>query len=187
MQPEPAPYIPAWLRLLVRLDFLVAVALTVVAPLALLLRALLQRRAQVAALLAYWRSSSLLMVTVYLLIGERRTAYACAVASRLLIPWTLSRHPDPDDPLYTRWRRLTSGYCLLGATLNLPVLRCAARRVDEPLALTCRAYMEPAQEFGRVLHPSVSRARLGRVGDIGLLLFGLVAALLALVGRNRTG
>jgi len=69
------------------------VALTVVAPLVLLARALrASRRDELRGLLRYWRASSLLMVTVYLLIGERRVAFPAGLAARLLIGTSTSRH-----------------------------------------------------------------------------------------------
>lgn len=166
-----------WLKVAVRVDFLAAVLLTVIAPLLLLARALRTRREQVPALLAYWRSSSLLMVAVYLLIGERKIAFPTGVAARLLIPWTLWRQGDLGDPWFARWRRWVSGYALLGALLTLPLLRCMRQQPHGPL---CRAYIEPAQEFGAVLHPTTSRAVLGRVGETGLACFAVVAAWLVL-------
>jgi hypothetical protein len=171
-------HIPFWLHALVRLDFVAAVVLTVVAPLVLLARALWEgRQEQLAALLGYWRASSLLMVTVYLLVGERRWAFVCGVAARLLIPWSL-RNPVPDaHPWYEWWRRVASGYCLLGVALTAPMLRCAACGKQTTL---CRAYVEPTQEFAALLHPGQSRERLGRVGDLGLRAFVVGGALLGL-------
>lgn len=154
---------------LVRLDFVAAVLLTVIAPLLLLVEAIrTKQRLLLRAMLSYWRASSLLMVVVYLLIDERRTGFVCGVAARLLIPYTMLRSAVPGDKWYTRWRTIVSVYCLAGATLNLPLLRCLRSRSLSPL---CRAYVEPAQQFGAVLHPNVSRERLGRVGEWGLWAF----------------
>ncbi|NJK78705.1 MAG: DUF3177 family protein [Chloroflexaceae bacterium] len=174
--------VPRLLRILVRLDFIAAVVLTVLLPLVLLVRAVRSRREQVADLLGYWRASSLLMVSVYLLIGKRRTAFVSGIAARLLIPWSLRHASYTNDPRFTRWKRWITAYCLGGALLNLPLLACL--RQQSPTAL-CRAYIEPTQEFGAVLHPGVSRETLGRVGDAGLLAFVVGAVLLWLSGRKK--
>lgn len=154
------------LSTLVRGDFVAAVLLTVVAPLVLLLRAVRTRQQElITALLRYWRVSSLLMVAVYSLIGERRAGFVCGIAARLLIPYTVLRHPVASDRWYTRWRALVSGYCVLGVALNLPVVRCLRGKQFSPL---CQAYIASAQQFGDVVHPNVSRERLGQLGEIGM-------------------
>lgn len=160
--------IPSWLRILVRLDFVAAVALTVVAPLLLLTRALRQGSGeQRRALLRYWRSASLLMVTVYLLAGERRVAFAAGLAARLLIARTLVGKQQP-DPLYQRWAQVTGGYCLIGSLASVPLVR-GLRGGALPLA--CRAYIEPAQEYATLVHHGVGRSTLGRIGMLGMYTF----------------
>ncbi len=175
------------LRALVRVDFIAAVALTVLAPLALLAGALRWRRAaELGALLGYWRTSSLLHATVYLLIGERRGAFASGLAARLAIAWTLAagaaRPTATSSAAYRRWARLAAGYSLLGALASLPLLRGTWQT---PLPPACRAYIEPAQQFGALLHPGVSRASLGRVGLLGASGFWLGALLVALRRATR--
>lgn len=176
---------PTIWRLLARLDFIAAVSLTVLAPLALLARALQGgRAAELRALLRYWRASSLLMVTVYLLIGERREAFPAGLAARLLIAHTLlgeRGHVDEADISYERWKLLAGGYCLAGAALTAPLLRGSITAELPPI---CRAYIEPTQEFGALLHPGASRERLGRVGVVGLWVFLAGALIEALANRH---
>jgi hypothetical protein len=180
--------LPPWLRVLVRVDFVAAVALTVLAPLVLLVGALRAgRRGERVGLLRYWRASSLLMVTVYLLAGERRVAFPAGVAARLLLARTLRgvQASAGTRSGYERWRRLAGGYCLAGAALTAPMLQ--GLLADELPAL-CRAYIEPTQEFTALLHPGVSRETLGRVGLVGLGLFlaGAAVELAASAwGRSR--
>lgn len=160
----------------VRADFVAAVLLTVLAPLVLLARAgRARQQAQIVALLSYWRASSLLMVAVYLLIGERRAGLACGLVARLLIPYTVLRHAADGDPWYTRWQQLVSAYCVLGVALNLPILRCLRSEHASPL---CQAYITSAQQFGDVVHPNVDRDTLGRAGQWGLRAFALSAVAL---------
>ena len=164
-----------WRHILIRIDFVLAVVLTVLAPLAFLFRAIFQGiPAQWKLLIDYWRSSSLLMVTVYLLIGERRVAFVCGMAARFLIAWTVMRSPPTPDLVFERWRWFVSRYCLIGGALNAPLLRCVVQRCLSPW---CQAYIEPPKEFGNVLHPGVPHTKLGRVGDVGLISF-LLGALL---------
>lgn len=174
---------PTWMRVAVRVDFVAAVALTVVAPLLLLAVAIRAgKRGELQALLRYWRVSSLLMVTVYLLIGERRAAFPAGVAARLLIAHNLlSGSDDLEGNWAARWRRVTGWYCLVGTLLTAPMLRGA---VAEELPPLCRAYIEPTQEFAALLHPGTSREQLGRIGDIGLALF-LVGALIEAAVTRR--
>lgn len=174
---------PTTWRLLARLDFVAAVALTVLAPLALLARAVRGGRiGEQRALLRYWRASSLLMVTVYLLIGERREAFPAGLAARLLIAHILLRgRVDRTDIWYERWRGLAGGYCLAGAALTAPLLRGSIATELPPI---CRAYIEPTQEFGALLHSDVSREQLARVGVVGLWVFLAGALIEALANRQ---
>lgn len=142
------------------------------------------RRDELWALLRYWRASSLLMVTVYLLIGERRVAFPAGLAARLLIARTLlgDQATAGSGGWYDRWRRLTAGYCLAGAALTAPMLQGL---IAEELPPLCRAYIEPTQEFGALLHPGVAREALGRAGLVGLGLFLAGAAVAQVVGQRR--
>jgi hypothetical protein len=181
--------LPTWLRVLVRLDFVAAVVLTVLIPLALLERAVrVGRTDELWLLLRYWRASSLLLVTVYLLAGERREAFPAGVAARLLIAQTLLRSElvAGEDTLLDRWRQTAGWYCLAGATLTAPMLQGLVANELPPL---CRAYIEPTQEFAALLHPRTTREQLGRAGLVGLALFaaGAVVAWLAALNRSAVG
>ena len=124
-----------------------------------------------------------MMVTVYLLIGERRAAFPAGVAARLLIAYTLlGGSGDGEGSWATRWRRVAGWYCLAGALLTAPMLQGA---VAEELPLLCRAYIEPTQEFAALLHPGASHDQLGRIGEIGLALFLAGALIEAAVARRR--
>ena len=176
---------PPWMRVAVRVDFVAAVALTVVAPLFVLAAVIRNgQRGELRALLRYWRVSSLLMATVYLLAGERRAAFPAGVAARLLIAQNLLiGSSDREGGWAARWRRVTGWYCLAGAVLTTPMLRGT---VAEELPPLCLAYIEPTQEFAALLHPGASREQLGRIGDIGLALFLAGALTEAAVTRRRS-
>lgn len=162
------PQVPRWLRVLVHADFVAAVLLTVLIPLALLVRAAWKRRDQLPLLLRYWRVSALLMVTVYLLAGRRVYAPVAGIAARLLIAHTLADPPLVQTQravsLQDRWRIMTLAYCLGGAAANLPLLLPAADRLRN-------AYTEPPDTYAHLLHPTLSPADLGRIGDAGLVAY----------------
>jgi hypothetical protein len=181
---------PRWLRALVHVDFVAAVLLSVLIPLALLVRAILRRREQLPLLLRYWRVSALLMVTVYLLAGRRPHAPAAGIAARLLIAQTLAEPPlvrtqpaaslrhslASADPLLEHWRRITCAYCLGGAAANLPMLL--------PHAATLRAaYAEPPTTYANLFHPALAPATLGRIGDAGLAAYAAGALLLTILRK----
>lgn len=180
------PLLAPWMRILVRIDFIVAVALTVLAPLALLTGAVREQRAsELRVLLRYWRVSSLLMVTVYLLIGERRVAFPTGLAARLLIARTLlgtTGPVDEQDVWFAGWRRAAGSYCVAGAVLTTPLLRGSFSTELPPI---CRAYIEPTQEFAALLHPLVASERLGRIGVVGLWVFAAGALIESLATRRR--
>lgn len=174
-----------WLRVLARVDFVAAVVLTVLAPLVLLAQAgLAGRIGELRLLLRYWRASSLLMVTVYLLAGERRVAFPAGVAARLLIAQTLLRGEPAvgESARLDRWRRVSGWYCLAGAALTLPMLQGV---IADELPVLCRAYVEPTQEFAALLHPRMTREQLGRAGLVGLTLFAAGAVVVGLVAALR--
>ncbi len=169
------------MSLLIRLDFVLATALLVVAPL-LLLAASLRRPAVRRRLLAYWRASSLLMITVYLMIDGRPVAFVAGNAALVLIPLALYR----GDALavagryalgegavgtwFRRWRTVATGFCGASLLLTLPALQCVAEG-NGPSAL-CATWLQPPQELHRALHPSLDPSTLGTAAMGALLLYG---------------
>jgi len=79
-----------WYRPLVWMDYRLAVLFTVVIPLILLLWAFIQKAQTMQRLLViYWRVSSLLMITVYLMIPGWAFGYLSGLLARVLIPVSL--------------------------------------------------------------------------------------------------
>jgi hypothetical protein len=179
------------LPLLIRLDFVLATALLVVAPL-LLLAASLRQSAVRGHLLAYWRASSLLMITVYLMIDGRPEAFVAGNAALVLIPLALyagdalfvaGRTSLGEGALvawFRRWRVAAAVFCGASLPLTLPALRCGGQAVGE--RSFCAAWLQPPRELHRALHPSVDPAALGDAALIGLAVYG--AYLGASVGRG---
>jgi len=179
------------LRLLTRLDFVLAVALLVAAPLGLLVAAWGQPAVR-SRLLAYWRASSLLMITVYLMIDGRPVAFVAGNASLLVIPLVLyygdilsgatHRSPDagPVGDWFRRWRAVAAVFCGASLLLTGPALRCAWTLGEG--APGCAAWLRPPRELHQALHPSLDPTMLGDIATAGLFVHG--AYLIASVGQG---
>lgn len=172
----------AVLSLLIRLDFVLAVVLLVASPLGLLVAAV--RRPMLRQhLLAYWRASSLLMITVYLMIDGRPVAFVAGNAALVLIPIALwygdvlfaarqyRLDGDPIAEWFRRWRVAAALFCGASLVLTLPTLHCAMG--DAMNAPTCIAWLGPPRELHAALHPMVDPATLGDGALIGLAVYGM--------------
>jgi hypothetical protein len=171
-------------ELMIRADFLLAVALLVVVPLGLL-AASVGEAAVRDRLLVYWRASSLLGITVYLWAGEDPMGFATGFAARALIPlalWrgdalmVLRRQPLPASDsfparAYAWWWQAAIAYNVVGVVYMLPLLACVFGDVT-PL---CQAWYEPPKQFTAWLHPTTDPVWLARYGWVAL---GLYAAYL---------
>lgn len=168
------------LPVLIRLDFALATLLLVGAPLGLLAAAWGQPTVR-EHLLAYWRASSLLMITVYLMIDGRPVAFVTGNAALVLIPLVL-RYGDvlfiPKRRFRTRsavagwvrhWRTVATVFCLASLLLTLPTLGC----VSASKAAACQYWLTPPRELHAALHPSVDPAVLGDAATVGLIIYGL--------------
>lgn len=165
---------------LIRIDFLAAVGLLVLVPLFLLVVSLSRPRVR-DRLLAYWRASALLGITVYLWIGELAIGFGTGVAARALIPvalwWGdgLTRYPGPSEPatdqwqgtLFRGWRWIASVYCIGGVLCTLPLLAC----VWDPSSAVCSAWYRPPQEYAQLVHPYTPWSTLVTYGKAGLAVY----------------
>ena len=161
------------LRTRIHADFVLAVLLTVIIPLGLLLRSLFDqsKRHQLMPLLAYWRASSVLMVTVYLLMAQRPYAMVSGITARIAIAWSLLRFPCHNDAFARWWVCLTVGYCLVGAAVNL-------RQVSD--VTVQHEYAAATQVYAQLFHRDHEMRILGRIGDIGLISWLIGAVVIRL-------
>ncbi|MCS4138315.1 hypothetical protein GGQ13_001749 [Salinibacter ruber] len=176
------------LPVLIRLDFVLATALLVAAPLGLLL-ASVRRPAVRGRLLVYWRASSLLMVTVYLMVDGRPGAFVAGNTALVAIPLALhagdvlfvprpaSLGEGPVATWFRRWRAGATAFCGASLLLTVPALRCAWEGAENPV---CAAWLAPPRELHRALHASVDPTTLGDAAVIGGLIYGayLVASVI---------
>jgi hypothetical protein len=171
---------------LVRADFLVAVGLLVVAPLILLGISLPHPEIR-DRLLAYWRASALLGITVYVWIDEAALGFVTGYAARAILPvalwWgdaltkTLGRsHPSGDGwpaALFRGWRLVATAYSAAGLVYMLPLLPCAGADASA----LCQAWYLPPQEYARLAHPYTAWSVLGTYGRAALAVYvGYAAA-----------
>lgn len=171
-----------WLRSLIWLDYRLAVIFTVILPLILLLWALVQKAEAIQRLLTiYWRVSSLLIISVYLLIAAFPVGFVSGIMARILIPISLWFWVDLNEEIADRsaggltlsfnaWRWAVSVYCLIGAIATTPFLQCAISASAVSTSF-CRAFLEPPLLFKEYFHPNSQPGFLGFLGMVGLIFY----------------
>lgn len=187
------------LRSLVWTDYRLAVLFTVLLPLLLLIWAFVRRaEAMQTLLIIYWRVSSLLAITVYLMIGGFPFSFLTAFFARILIPiglwfWADLNEEITDQPktplkfVFTAWRWAVSVYCGLGAIATLPFLNCALSEtaLDTP---ACQVWLEAPLLFREYFHADIEPSFLGfALGVPGLIIYGLYLAYFVFVRLGKQG
>ncbi len=196
---------PPWLPSLVWTDYRLALLLTVLCPIALLLWAFANKASAIQKLLfIYWRVSSLLAITVYLMIAAIPIGFLVGWFARLLIVLSLWFWRDlneevveqPASPLklsFMSWRWAISIYCVIGLLTQIPVLRCAFLNqqgvTGDPL---CRLWLAPPWAFKELFHHNTFPWFLGFLGIVGLTIYMVYFAYFVLIrlgkqGRSATG
>jgi hypothetical protein len=196
--------IPVW-ESLVWMDYRLAVLLTVIAPLILLIWAFIQKiDAILRLMIIYWRVSSLLAITVYLMIAALPVSFISSIIARILIPVSLWFWVDLNEELedmqssvlkltFKSWRWAVSVYNILGVLAFLPFLRCAFLDTKGLIAdQTCRVWLDPPWMYKEIFHPNLTPGFLGFLGLMGLvaylICFGyFVVVKLGRQGRSATG
>lgn len=188
----------SWFRPLVWMDYRLAVVFTVVVPLILLLWAFVQKAETIQRLLTiYWRVSSLLAVSVYLLIGALPVGFIAGFMARILIPISLWFWVDLNEEIedqqsgvlkltFNSWRWAITVFSLLGAIAQLPVLQCAISKGVTGIPL-CRAWMEPPLLFKEYFHPNSTPQLLGFIGVVGLIFYMFCLSYFVLIKLGKQG
>ncbi|HAN44962.1 MAG TPA: DUF3177 domain-containing protein [Cyanobacteria bacterium UBA8156] len=181
------------LRQAVWLDFRLAVLFTVIAPLILLGWTFQVKSNPIwRSLVIYWRVSSLLAISVYLLIAANPLAYLTGWLARILIPVGLWFWKDINDAVdilpgklafaYRAWRWAMAFYCAIGTVFGLQFLPCVVGR--QP---ACTVLAEVPLAFKELLHRGVPVNTLGFWGILGLAVYVLYFGVFLTVGLPRTG
>lgn len=170
-------------------DYRLAVLFTVVLPLILLIWATFTRSEAIQKLLLiYWRVSSLLAITVYLLIGALSIGFLSGWLARILIPISLWYWVDineeirdqPPSPLklsVQAWRWAVSIYCVLGVVGQIPVLRCAFLNTDQIRNdAFCNVWLGPPWLYQQIFHANTRPFFLAYLGIAGLIIYTLCLA-----------
>jgi len=186
-----------WFRPLVWMDYRLALLFTVVIPLILLCWAIVQKAEAISRLLTiYWRVSSLLAITVYLLIGALPLGFISGLLARLLIPislwfWVDLNEEIDDQPraalklVFNAWRWAITVYTLLGALAQIPFLQCVWQSgITSPF---CRPWQEPPLLFKDYFHPNTSAGFLGFLGVAAFIFYLLCLGYFVLFRLSKQG
>jgi hypothetical protein len=187
-----------WFEPLVWTDYRLALLFAVLFPLILLIWAFVQKNETIQHLLAiYWRVSSLLAITVYLMIAAVPLSFISGLMGRVLIPialwfWVdLNEEIDdqPRTPLklaFNSWRWAVTVYSALGALASLPFLPCAISQTALNTRF-CRVWFDPPLLFKQYFHANTSVRFLGFLGVVGLLIYVACLCYFVLVKLSKQG
>ena len=188
-----------WFRPLVWMDYRLAFLFLVVVPLFLLLWAFVQKAEAIQRLLIiYWRVSSLLLITIYLMIGGFGVSFLSSWMARILIPIGLWFWIDLNDEIeyypsgllkliFTSWRWAVTAYCLLGAIAFLPFFGCAFSAGGIKTA-SCSVWLEAPLMFKEYFHPNIDNPSfLGTIGIVGLVVYVLYLSYFVLFKLGKKG
>jgi hypothetical protein len=189
-----------WLRPLVWTDYRLAAVFTLIVPIILLIWALVrQSDAILRLLIIYWRVSSLLMITLYLMIPTWSISYLTGFAARAFIPISLWFWVDLNDEIkdlpqstlkfaLTSWRWAVTLYGSLGAIATLPFLSCAFYSTDKILATPfCKVWLEAPWQYKEIFHRNATPGFLGFLGIVGLIIYTLYLAYFLLIRLGKQG
>lgn len=184
-------------RQLVWLDFRLAVLFTVLLPLLILLWSWqvgikpIQR-----SLIIYWRTASLLAISVLLMIGNLPLSFFSGIAARVLIPLSLWFWQDLNEEIkhtrhklshgYQVWRWAVTIYSLGGLVFNLIFANCGLL-TKEKLYNTCLVWFEPPLSFQKLFLFSFTADNLIFAGVVGLIVYVIYFAVFLVFSLPKQG
>ncbi len=188
---------PDLLRSLVWTDYRLALVFGVLMPLVLLVWSIVKKAQPISHLLwIYWRVSSLVVISVYLLMDRNPLGLAMGFASLILIPLSLWFWVDLNEEIEDRrgalklalscWRWATTTYCILSAFGHLPYLKCAASKAAMT-ASECQVWLEPPLFYKEMFHRATNSEKLGFIAISALLLYGLYLGYFVLFRLTKQG
>lgn len=189
---------PSVLRQIVWTDYRLAVLFTVSLPLVLLVWTFVKKNEPLQHLLTiYWRVASLLMVTVYLMIGGFSISFLVALMARVLIPISLWFWVDlneeireqPDGALkltFNAWRWAVTIYNVIGAAILIPFIPCGFSS-DRLAAADCQVWLEAPRLYKEYFHAGNTNGFLGFFGIVGLIVYLLCLGWFVFVRLGKQG
>lgn len=188
-----------WFTPLVWMDYRLAVLFSVILPLVLLIWAFVQKSEPIQRLMIiYWRVSSLLAITVYLMIAAIPISFVSSLIARILIPvslwfWTdineeINELPQPSLKLaLTSWRWAMTVYNTLGSIVQILFLGCAFSKTPLINDNSCSVWLQPPLLFKQYFHPNTSPGFLGFLGIVGLIAYIVCLCYFIFVKLSRQG
>jgi Protein of unknown function (DUF3177) len=186
------------LRSLVWTDYRLAVLFLVSMPLVLLGWAALKKNSAIQHLLTiYWKVASLLMITVYLMIGGFSLSFVSGLMARILIPVGLWFWVDlneeireqPDSAIkftFNAWRWAVTLYCIIGSAISITYLPCAFSST-RLAGSACQTWLEAPLLYKQFLHADYTNGFLGFFGIVGLIVYMLMLAWFVFVRLGKQG
>jgi len=189
---------PSAVRALVFTDYRLALLFAVFIPLTLLIWSWVEKSEAISLLLTiYWRVSSLLAVTVYLMMGGLAVSFVTAFLSKLLIPISVWFWADLNEEIreqpkrsinlgFNAWRWAITIYCAIGAVVQLLFMGCAFS-ATEFAGSTCQTWLEPSLLLKDAIHGGLTGGFLAFWGLAGLAIYAACLGYFLLVKLGRQG
>ena len=186
-------------RPLIWTDYRLALLFAVFIPLTILIWSWVERSEAISLLLTiYWRVSSLLAITVFLLIGGWGIGFITALLAKILIPISVWFWADLNEEIreqpkkslilaFNVWRWAITIYCATGAIVQLFSIPCAfgAGVLSSDL---CQAWREPSLAFSDVfLLDGFTDGFLGFWGIVGIVIYALYLGYFLAIRLGRQG
>jgi hypothetical protein len=147
-------------------------------------------------LIVYWRVSSLLVITIYLMIGGFAVSFISGLIAQILMPISLWFWDDLNDEIqyssgalklvFTSWRWATTVYCGLGALAFIPFVNCAFTS-DSLKTPYCGVWLEAPLMFKDYFHHNSKPAFLGFLGIIALAAYVIYLSYFVLLKLGKQG
>ena len=187
-----------WFRPLVWMDYRLAVLFNVSIPLVLLIWAVVKKNQAIQRLLIiYWRTASLLMITVYLMIPGWPISYVSGFIACLLIPASLWFWVDLNEEIedlrpsalklaVTSWRWAITIHSIIGAIASLAFLRCAFNKTIIETSW-CEVWLEASWKYKSLFHANAQPGTLGFFGMLGLIFYAVYLAYFVFIRLGKQG
>jgi len=180
-------------------DYRLALLFAVFIPLTLLIWSWVQKLEAISLLMTiYWRVSSLLAITVFLLIGGWGVGFVTSLLAKILIPFSVWFWADLNEEIreqpkkslilaFNVWRWAIAIYCMSSIVVQLFSIPCAFGSAALN-STVCQAWREPSLAFSDAFFLSgFTDGFLGFWGIVGLVIYALYLGYFLTVRLGRQG
>ncbi|MDJ1169168.1 DUF3177 family protein [Roseofilum sp. BLCC_M154] len=190
-----------WMRSLIWMDYRLVALVGIGIPLVLLIWSLVKQSVPLIRLmLIYWRVASLLIISLYLMIGGAPIGFVSSLSARILIPISLWFWIDLNEEIedmppsralklaFTAWRWAVTVFMGVGAIAQLPSLQCAFSPTKDLIQNDfCRLWLEAPWAYKQLFHNATSERFLGFIGILGLLIYVTYLSYFVLIRLGKQG